>query len=190
MGRAFFSNAALIVCSGFSCFCGVIFIFSPEILLFFSPNALFQPLVTGLLELAALFIALTAPLNIGGLKQGKTHWLIISVAIAAVFQIGLAILLVPYFGLLGAAVATMLSSLASLIFQNFISQRIHAVPFNYVFLVLVVVSWALFCWLIYNMSFSIWLRMVVTIFMVILQMLLVRRSDAWKMVAKSTSGHI
>lgn len=184
-GHAFFSNAALIVCSGLTMVTAAIFSFSPEILTVLAPNAEFDPLVSGLLCLAALSIAMSAPLNVGGLKQGRTHWLTISVLVAASAQIVLAFALIPRFALPGAAAATMLSSFLSLAFQNMMSQRIHPVPFQYVAMAGIVFVWLLACVLIVQTTSSFGIRVLILIACFGLNLAILRGSPAWPLISQS-----
>jgi O-antigen/teichoic acid export membrane protein len=71
------------------------------------------------------------PLNVGALKEGKTHWNIYGALTAAVVNGALCFLLIPRFGIVGAAYATILSHICYTAFLTVISQRIHPVPLPY-----------------------------------------------------------
>jgi O-antigen/teichoic acid export membrane protein len=58
----------------------------------------------------------------------KTYWNLIAFAIAAVINAGLNLMLIPKFGILGAGVATTISSLVAGSFMQIVSNRFYFIP--------------------------------------------------------------
>lgn len=77
---------------------------------------------------AGVATAMTTPVNVGTLDEGKTHWIVGSVGVAAATGIFLALLLIPIFGYLGAALGSLGAQCAGLTTIYWVSQRIQ--PFS------------------------------------------------------------
>lgn len=181
-GQRYFADANLLVCSALTIIAAGVYSLGPWLLSIFAPQAHYDLLVTGLLCLSALFIALSVPLNVGGLKPGKTHWVTIAIALASVAQIGLLIVLIPMLGLTGAALATTVSAALSLGFQNFMSQRIHPVPFRYGYMLLTVAAWATGSVMLAQSALSLPAKVACLLGGVAIHGLLLVRSSSWQLV--------
>lgn len=181
-GRSYFANMNLLICSGLTMLTVAVYLAAPLLLKVFAPQASYDPWVTGLLCLTALFISLSVPLNIGGLKQGKTHWVTVAVALAAAAQILLAFVLIPRFGLFGAACAAVASAALSMGFQNAISQRIHPVPFRYGYMLLTLAGWLGFSVLMSRSELSLPVKLGLFLTGVLIHCLLLRQSNSWQLM--------
>ncbi|WP_445665614.1 flippase [Fodinibius sp. AD559] len=70
-------------------------------------------------------------INLLTITLGKTNVVGISTAIAAFANIGLNILLIPYLGMVGAAITTAFTYLLLFIGMKYFSKRAHPLPFEY-----------------------------------------------------------
>lgn len=130
-GVNFFSRSALQLVLALSAAVGCLWLFSPVLVSWLSPHVVVSPVVVAGLALASFFTAISLPFNIGTLKEGHTHWAPIGLVFSVAIQMGCALIFVKYWGVMGVAWATCLGALFSLCFQNWISQRIHPIPFPY-----------------------------------------------------------
>lgn len=181
-GRSYFASINLLICAGLTILTAAVYLVAPWLLKVFAPQVSYDPWVTGMLCLAALFISLSVPLNIGGLKQGYTHWVTVAVAFAAAAQILLAFVLIPRFGLIGAACATAASAALSMGFQNVVSQRIHYVSFSYGYMLLTVAAWLGFSVLLARSDLSLSAKLCLFLTGVLIHGLLLRHSKSWQLM--------
>ena len=72
----------------------------------------------------------------------KTHWKLVAFVIAGTANAILNYMLIPYLGLLGAGIATTISSLLGGIFNQIISNRLYYVPNNWLFSFLLILIFA------------------------------------------------
>lgn len=130
-GQAFFSDMAekLAILYGMAGAC--LWIISPVLVRFFAPQMTYSPFVLAGLCIAVVFRGMEPPLNIGLLKEGKTHWSMVMVGVGAMAQICLCLYAVPKWGAVGAAFATAVSSVISTGLVHLMSQRIHPVDLKY-----------------------------------------------------------
>lgn len=124
---------------------GSLWLVSRPLLELFAPGVPYDPSVTALLLLGAVFAGMAYPLNIGLLNEGKTHKNIYAVLIGATVHLILCIVLIPPFGMLGAASATMLGFFVYMAAFALLSQKTYFVPFAYgkMFLTAAIVAVAL-----------------------------------------------
>jgi len=87
----------------------------------FDPNALLILLVGG------VALGMSAPLSIGTLAPGQTHWTIVAVALSALAGLCSAVLLIPTYGYRGAASATLIAQLVNLVANYMLSQRVQPI---------------------------------------------------------------
>ncbi|MBF0231581.1 MAG: polysaccharide biosynthesis C-terminal domain-containing protein [Desulfamplus sp.] len=130
-GRGYFSWVALIFLMVLLAAAGTVWLVSGFLLVLFAPSMPDFPMLIGLLLLGAVFAGMAYPLNVGLLNEGKTHYNIYTTLIGAIANILLCVALVPRFGMIGAASATMLSYFVYTLIILFLSQKVYYVPFAY-----------------------------------------------------------
>lgn len=160
-GVSFFSRSALQLVLALSVAVGCLWLFSPILVSWLSPHVVVSPLVVAGLALASFFTAISLPFNIGTLKEGHTHWAPIGLVFSVVIQIGCALVFVKYWGVIGVAWATFLGALFSFCFQNWISQRIHPIPFPYFYVVTIIVWLVISAGLAFFVFDNAWIRLFV-----------------------------
>ena len=131
-GRSFFRVAAMSFLAVLLLAGGILWFVSGWVLSFVAPGVPFEPDVILVLILSVVATGMAAPLNLGLLMQGNTRWNIYGVLIAAIAHLLLCTLLIPPFGIKGAAWATALSYLTYTLLLNAFSQAKYFVPFAYV----------------------------------------------------------
>ncbi len=140
-GRRFFRVVdvgllALLLVAG-----GILWIISVWIVPWFAPGVPFDRYIILLLIFSTVARGMAYPLNVGALKEGKTHWNIYGVLAAAVVNILLCFLLIPGSSIVGAAYAAMLSYFCYTAFLTLISQHIHPLPIPYLtMLIMIIIS--------------------------------------------------
>lgn len=163
-GVSFFSRSAMQLVLALSAAVACLWLFSPLLVSWLSPHAVVSPIVVAGLALASFFTAISLPFNIGTLKEGHTHWAPIGLVFSVVIQMSCALIFVKYWGAIGVAWATCLGSVFSFGFQNWISQRIHPIPFPY-FQIATIILWsALSALVVFFLFENPWLRL--TVFLV------------------------
>lgn len=130
-GDVFFARTSIQLVILYGTVSAFIWLISPAVVHLFSPKTTADPITVLALCGSAFCIGLTAPLNVGTLKEGQTHWSLYTVGLAAVVLIVLGTILVPLWEARGAAIATLISSMVSLVFQSIVSQRIHPIRYPY-----------------------------------------------------------
>jgi len=131
-GKRFFRNTAVWVLLSYLTAGGVLWFFSPWLISWFAPGVPFRADIVLMLIVSVIFMGMAYPLNVGLLNTGKTHLNVYGVLSGALLHIIFCFLLIPFFGIMGAAVATTLSYLAYAASMNMMSQRVYRVPFAYV----------------------------------------------------------
>lgn len=130
-GQYFFSHSAEQLALLYGSAGALLWAISPILTDWFAPSTEHSSFVSASLCLAIVFRGMEAPLNVGLLKEGKTHWSVVAVAAGAAIQFILCMFTVPKWGISGAACASALSSALNTIFVHIISQRVHFVLFRY-----------------------------------------------------------
>jgi O-antigen/teichoic acid export membrane protein len=130
-GRRFFRTVTVGMLAVLMMTAGILWLASDWIVSWFAPGVLPNRLVALLLLVSMIARGMAYPLNVGALKEGKTHWNIYGALSGAVVNGILCFLLIPSFGIVGAACAALLSHICYTAFLTVISQRIHPVPLPY-----------------------------------------------------------
>lgn len=130
-GQRFFGTVSALMLAVLLLGAGVLWLISGWILSWLAPGVPSNHRVVLLLLLAAVARGMAYPLNVGALKEGKTHWNVYGVLGAAVINLVLCFVLIPGFGIVGAAYATVLSYACYTTLLTLISQRIHPVTLPY-----------------------------------------------------------
>lgn len=131
-GQAFFAGAAEKMALIYGSAGALLWAGSELLMHWFAPQVIYSSPVLACLCIALVFRGMEAPLNIGLLKEGQTHWSIVAVGVGAASQLALCFLTIPKWGVVGAAISTALSSGISTLFVHGMSQRLHTVSFRYV----------------------------------------------------------
>jgi len=84
-----------------------------------------------LISLSGLFDGLTYFVNVGVLFSKRSIWRMVSVLTAAVVNIALNFLLIPTYGMMGAAWATMIAFAVQAAVTMTVSLRLYHVPYQY-----------------------------------------------------------
>ena len=82
------------------------------------------------IALAYLFYGMYYTVDVGVLLTGKTKFYAAIMAVAALFQIGLNFLIVPRYGMTGAAFVTMSSYLVLFILMCFVARRLYPIRYE------------------------------------------------------------
>jgi len=130
-GRRFFRAVSVAMLVALLVAAGTLWLASDWVVSWFAPGVPPNRHVALLLIFSMVARGMAYPLNVGALKEGKTHWNIYGALTAAVVNGALCFLLIPRFGIVGAAYATILSHICYTAFLTVISQRIHPVPLPY-----------------------------------------------------------
>jgi O-antigen/teichoic acid export membrane protein len=110
---------------------GVLWLISPWLISWFAPGIPVASDIILILIYSVIFMGMGYPLNISLLNEGRTHLNIFGVLCGALIHIILCFLLIPNYGIIGAALSTSASYLAYTLLSNLISQRFYKVPFAY-----------------------------------------------------------
>ncbi|PWF40434.1 polysaccharide biosynthesis C-terminal domain-containing protein [Massilia glaciei] len=128
-GARFFSNAMPLLLAYYLMAAAALWVASGQLVRWYAPSVHGYDGLSMLLLLAGgVALGMTVPANIGMLAPGKTHWLLVSVALSAGVGLGLAFVLIPRLGFVGAALSTLLAQSASLASVYLISQRLYPLP--------------------------------------------------------------
>lgn len=119
-----------------------LWLLAPWIVRLLSESPSFYPAadVVGPLALAGALYAMYITLVVVLGRTGRTEFNLPATAAAATANIGLNLLLIPIWGLIGAAVALIISYVIVLILMYFFTQRLFSVPWDWRRLALVVVT--------------------------------------------------
>lgn len=127
-GEEFFRAVLPILFAYYMCAAAVLWIMAQWLVPWYAPGVSgFDALTLLVLVLGGVALGMNAPVNIGTLEPGKTHWTIVTVALAAMTGVGTAILLIPVLGYLGAALAALIGQAINLLSTFLISQRLHPI---------------------------------------------------------------
>ena len=122
-GSAFFARASVVGIAFFSVVLLVVAVLGPLVFRWFAPTAQLDVWLL-LLLLAAIYIqASTVFFNVGLLEQGATHLNAVVWGFTALVQLSLQWVLVPYFGVLGAAGGLLAGAFCAWGCQFLLSQR-------------------------------------------------------------------
>ncbi|MES3020111.1 MAG: polysaccharide biosynthesis C-terminal domain-containing protein [Pseudomonadota bacterium] len=128
-GAGFFANAMPLLLAYYLMAAAALWVASGQLVRWYAPSVHgYDGLSMSLLLGGGVALGMTVPANIGMLAPGKTHWLLVSVALSACVGLGLAFALVPRLGFVGAALSTLLAQWASLGSVYLISQRLYPLP--------------------------------------------------------------
>lgn len=130
-GASLFPRAALAGSALFLAAALGVWAVSPWLIRWFAPGVAFDGDAIFLLALAVALNGMAVFVNVGLLLPGRTHLNIPVSLIAAVSQIGLVSWLAPLYGVVGAALATVLTALINLVLQAIFSQRCYPLPFRF-----------------------------------------------------------
>jgi O-antigen/teichoic acid export membrane protein len=134
-GRRFFRAVSVGMLVVLLVAAGVLWLASEWVVSWFAPGVPSNRHVALLLIFSMVARGMAYPLNVGALKEGKTHWNIYGALAAATVNGGLCLFLIPRAGIVGAAYATIFSHICYTAFLTVISQRIHPVPLPYLTMV-------------------------------------------------------
>lgn len=130
-GVIFFSKATLQILFFLTFMGSSLWLVAPTILNWLAPEAIYSSTIVGALIISGLAVAMSSFLSIGLLKEGKTKWIPIILAVSALIQIELALMFVRPWGSLGVACATAVAAIFGLILQRVISQFFHRMNLPY-----------------------------------------------------------
>ena len=122
----------------------IISVLSREVLQIFTAPAYYDAYtVVPLIVISYIFYGAMYMTNIALPVQGKTRYNTVIVIGAALLNLGINSVLIPRFGMMGAAVSTVLSYLALLIVQAAVNLHFWYIPYEYGRIVRLGVAWAL-----------------------------------------------
>jgi O-antigen/teichoic acid export membrane protein len=127
-GRQFFKAVTVGMLAVLLVAAGALWLASEWVVSWLAPGVPSNRHVVLLLVFSMVARGMAYPLNVGALKEGKTHWNIFAALTAAAVNGALCFLLIPRAGIVGAACATLASHVCYTAFLTVISQRIHPVP--------------------------------------------------------------
>jgi O-antigen/teichoic acid export membrane protein len=112
---------------------------------------------------AYLFYGVYVNLTVGVYIQKKTNLMIIFTGLAAIVNIGCNIYLMPLFGIIGAAVTTLLSYFTMAVTIFIANQRIYPVAYEYgrIGFLLLILSIVLLLYYLFPLTF--WLRLLIVL---------------------------
>jgi O-antigen/teichoic acid export membrane protein len=104
-----------------------------------------QSLTITIVALSTVFNSLFTVFNLGMTLQRKTWLAFVALLFSALLNIGVNIVLIPLYGAMGAAIATLIAYIALALLSYLFNQRIYPVPFEvYLFLVTLGIGIALY----------------------------------------------
>lgn len=130
-GRQFFRAVSVGMLVVLLLAAGVLWLASDWVVSWFAPGVSSNRRVALLLIFSMVARGMAYPLNVGALKEGKTHWNMYAALAAAVINAALCFLLIPRAGIVGAAGATIATHICYTAFLTVLSQRLHPVPLPY-----------------------------------------------------------
>jgi O-antigen/teichoic acid export membrane protein len=144
-GQAFFPRLALWATFAYCGVGAVMWVMAPWMLTWFAPGFEWNALAGALLIGAAVSLAISPPMNVGLLSQGKTRWNFVIGSVCAVYQLASLAIWVPWLGVVGAGVATLSAQALSLALQHIGSQRTHRLHWSYLSQIGIAVCAVLLC---------------------------------------------
>ncbi len=131
-GAQFFANVMPVLLAYYMFAAAALWVAAAILVEWYAPGVQgFDSLTLMLLIAGGVALGMSAPVNVGMLAPGKTHWLIVAVGLSALTGLGLAGVLIPQLGYIGAALATLCAQLVSLLSVFLISQRLHPIRWDY-----------------------------------------------------------
>jgi O-antigen/teichoic acid export membrane protein len=130
-GATFFGRSSIQLTALFLAASGGLWLIAPILVGLIAPHVRINEIVLLSLVASACISAMVLPLNIGTLKEGRTHWLFIATTCAAIVQIIMAFILVGRIGMAGAALATLCGAITNFVLLVVCSQMLHKVEFPY-----------------------------------------------------------
>ncbi len=130
-GQDYFSKMTnrLIALFGFSA--AGIWLSAPFLIQVLAPGVDYSPSIFLGLLLSVYFYAIAIPINIGSMKDGKTHWIPFILVISLCVQFLITLSVVEKWGGEGVAWATAFTAFLNFSLQFFVSQNIHHINFDY-----------------------------------------------------------
>jgi len=89
-----------------------------------------QSLIISVVALSTVFSSIFVVFNLGMTLQRKTWLAFIALLFSALLNIGVNIVLIPLYGAMGAAIATLVAYIALAVVSYLFNQRIYRVPFE------------------------------------------------------------
>lgn len=130
--REFYANVFLAYCAVGGFACAGLALFAPEIILLFAPATYVgAATIVGLLSLSYLLIGLTYIAAVGPAIARSTKPVGYSMMFAAALNIALNYALVPRYGKVGSAAATMLAQSVVPVYVFWRSQRLYPIPYRF-----------------------------------------------------------
>lgn len=155
-GAAFFASATIILLWYYLTVAVVAWALAPHFVEFYAQGVSgYDATTMGLLLCAAVATGMSTPINVGTLNEGKTHWITGTVGVGAIVGVGLAGLLVPPYGYIGAGIGSLAAQCAALLFAYWISQRIQPVAIRFGKLILLVLGFG-FAVVMIRQGLSLW----------------------------------
>ena len=130
-GDVFFSRTASLFLAALLACGGSLWLGAPAFFAWYAPGVGLELSLLLPLILSIVFRAVATPLNVGGVTPGMTHWNAIGVLFGSLINVILCLALIPSFGVVGAAWATLAGYVVYATGLNMISQRIRRIPFAY-----------------------------------------------------------
>lgn len=104
-----------------------------------------QSLIISVVAVSTVFSSIFIVFDLGMTLQGKTWLAFIALFFSALLNIGVNVALIPHYGAIGAALATLVAYIALALISYAINQHIYPVPFEVgLFIVALVIGTALF----------------------------------------------
>ncbi len=107
---------------------------------------------------AYLFYGLYVNFTVGIYIKKKTQWMVLFTGLAAVVNVGSNFYLMPHFGIMGAAVATLLSYVIMTFAIWMVNQRLYPVRYEYGRLFIILLYLTLMLFVLYYVNPGFWLR--------------------------------
>lgn len=108
---------------------------------------------------AYLFYGLYVNFTVGVYIKKKTNLMVVFTGLAAVVNVGSNFYLMPKFGIMGAAFATLLSYMTMALAIWFANRRIYPVPYEYIRIITILVYLSGMLFLLYNFDLPFWMRL-------------------------------
>lgn len=149
------------------CWVGLaISLFGKEIIKTFALNSDYWPAykIIPIVALAYVFSGAGVVVNVGMFLKKETKYIAYTTLAAAVVNISLNFLLIPYFAMFGAATATLLSFLFLFLISYRVSNRIFPVPYEvYKILKMVAVIVGLYAVSVLSFELNMWIQLIVKV---------------------------
>lgn len=130
-GAMFFRRCALIVFLVLVFVSGLLWLAAPLLVQLLNPTQEPDSHAVAFLLIGSSATALAGIMNVGILAGGKTKFTLYATLITGGVQIALLFALTPHWGIDAAAFSTCIAGCVGLVLQNYLSQRLHRVPYAY-----------------------------------------------------------